>query len=79
MTYKTILTARTEPDQNHNALVQAEAIAQKAGGHLDVLCIGIDHTRTASYDSTASAIAVQHAMDQAQAVEKTCAPRPLRS
>lgn len=71
MTYKTILTARTEPDQNHNALVQAEAIAQKAGGHLDVLCIGIDHTRTAYYDSTASAIAVQHAMDQAQAVAKT--------
>ncbi|CUH76161.1 Universal stress protein family protein [Tritonibacter multivorans] len=71
MTYKTILATRTAPDQNHTALAQAEAIAAKAGGHLDVLCIGIDHTRTAYYDSTASAITVQHAMEQAQSVAKS--------
>lgn len=66
MSYKTILNLRTAPDQGLDALTEAEALATRAEGHLDVLCIGVDHVRTAYYDATASAITVQASMEQAQ-------------
>ncbi|NIZ14146.1 universal stress protein [Phaeobacter sp. HF9A] len=66
MTYKTILTVRSTADGDHTALTQAEALARRAEGHLDVLCLGVDRTRVGYYDGGANAIAINAMMERAR-------------
>lgn len=70
MTFKTVLTVRMKADDPTYPLLQAERVATHTNGHLDVLCIGVDHTRTSFYDATASAITIQAGMEQAQGEAK---------
>lgn len=66
MTYKTILTVRSDADSTETALDQAEALARANNGHLEVLCLGVDRTRIGFYDGGASAIAIQSMLERAR-------------
>lgn len=66
MTYKTILTVRTDVDAPTTALDQAETLVRRNDGHLDVLCLGVDRTRVGYYDGGANAIAISTMIDRAR-------------
>ncbi|KUP91177.1 universal stress protein [Tritonibacter horizontis] len=66
MTYKSILTMRTAVEGGTSALVQAEDMARRTGGHLDALCIGVDRARTGYYDASTAAIALTSLLEIAQ-------------
>ena len=64
MGYKTILTVLTDPGQ----MAQLDAAATLAMGedaHLDVFCLGVDHSQAGYYYSGASAYVLQDAIDKA--------------
>lgn len=64
MAYKTILTVLTGPAQNAQ-LDAAIALARREDAHLDVFCLGVDHTQTGYYYAGASAYVFQEAIDRA--------------
>ncbi len=66
MTYKTILTVRTQAEGDTTALDQAEALVRRNSGHLDVLCLGVDRTRVGYYDGGASAVVIQTLLERAR-------------
>ncbi|KGJ09242.1 universal stress protein [Paracoccus sphaerophysae] len=66
MGYKTILTVITQPGQTAQ-LDAAVALARREAAHLDVFCLGVDHTQTGYYYAGASAYVFQEAIDRAMA------------
>ncbi|WP_273501243.1 universal stress protein [Paracoccus sphaerophysae] len=66
MAYKTILTVITQPGQTAQ-LDAAVALARREDAHLDVFCLGVDHTQTGYYYAGASAYVFQEAIDRAMA------------
>lgn len=66
MGYKTILTVITQPGQTAQ-LDAAVALARREDAHLDVFCLGVDHTQTGYYYFGASAYVFQEAIDRAMA------------
>ncbi|MTH77398.1 universal stress protein [Paracoccus aestuariivivens] len=66
MPYKSILTVLTS-DQQHDQLESAIAMTRREEGHLDVFCLGIDHTQSGYYYAGASAYVFQESIDQAVA------------
>lgn len=64
MGYKTILTVLTTPDQGAQ-LEAAIALARREDAHLDVLCLGVDHSQTGYYYAGSSAFVFQEAIDRA--------------
>lgn len=66
MGYKTILTVITQPGQTAQ-LDAAIALARREDAHLDVFCLGVDHTQTGYYYAGASAYVFQEAIDRAMA------------
>ena len=66
MGYKTILTVITQPGQTAQ-LDAAVALARREDAHLDVFCLGVDHTQTGYYYAGASAYVFQEAIDRAMA------------
>lgn len=66
MGYKTILTVITQPGQTAQ-LDAAIALARREEAHLDVFCLGVDHTQTGYYYAGASAYVFQEAIDRAMA------------
>ena len=66
MGYKTILTILTETSQKAQ-LDAAVAIARREDAHLDVFCLGVDHTQSGYYYAGASAFVFQEAIDKAMA------------
>lgn len=79
MAYKTILTIITDPDLSRSALEQAIAVANRYEAHLEVLCVGLDHTQPSFYYAGANAIIQQEtltrARETAQAVEQAVEER----
>ena len=70
MGYKTILTVITKPGQTAQ-LDAAVALARREDAHLDVFCLGVDHTQTGYYYAGASAYVFQEAIDRAMASAET--------
>lgn len=66
MAYKTILTVLTRT--GNTALIDAAmAMARREDAHLDVFCLGVDHTQTGYYYASASAYVFQESIDRAMA------------
>ncbi|MCV2448228.1 universal stress protein [Paracoccus sp. DMF] len=66
MGYKTILTVLTETGQ-HEQLDAALAMTRREDAHLDVFCMGVDHTQSGYYYAGASAYVFQESIDKAMA------------
>ncbi len=66
MGYKSILTILTETGQKAQ-LDAAIAVARREDAHLDVFCLGVDHTQSGYYYAGASAYVFQEAIDKAMA------------
>ncbi|QJD15945.1 universal stress protein [Paracoccus sanguinis] len=66
MGYKTILTVVTRQGQTAQ-LEAAVTLARREDAHLDVFCLGVDHTQTGYYYAGASAYVFQEAIDRAMA------------
>ncbi|MDO5647556.1 universal stress protein [Paracoccus sp. (in: a-proteobacteria)] len=70
MAYKTILTVLTDPSQ-FAQLDAAAGFAARADAHLDVLCLGIDHSQPGYYFPGGTAYMLQDAIDQAMVQAET--------
>ena len=64
MGYKTMLTVLTNADQKQQ-LDSAIAMTRRENGHLDVFCLGVDHSQTGYYYAGASAYILQETIDKA--------------
>lgn len=64
MGYKTILTVLTNAEQKQQ-LDSAVAMTRRENGHLDVFCLGVDHSQTGYYYAGASAYILQETIDKA--------------
>ncbi len=73
MAYKTILTVLSDPRQMKQ-VDAAAALAVREDGHLDVLCLGVDHSQAGYYFPGGTPYAFQDtigaAMTQAESLEK---------
>lgn len=67
MTFKTIFTAMTSLEPSKASLAQAAAMAEAQDAHLDVMCLGMDRSRSNYYEVGANAFIVQSAMEEAHA------------
>ena len=65
MAYKTITTIITDPVAERAALDAAIELTAREGGHLEVLCLGVDRTQPGIYYSGTSAIAMQTSLAEA--------------
>ena len=64
MAYKTILTVITSDDQQAQ-LGAAIDVARREDAHLEVFCLGVDHSQTGYYYAGASAYVFQESIDRA--------------
>jgi len=73
MAYKSILTVLTDPKDVAKVLDAAVPFAAACGGHLDVLCLGVDRTQTGYYFAGATALmhdeTIAHAQAEATEIE----------
>ena len=67
MGYKTILTVLTDLERQRQQLDSAIAMTRREDGHLDVFCMGVDHTQSGYYYAGASAYVFQESIDKAMA------------
>ncbi|MBW4709341.1 universal stress protein [Roseobacter sp. YSTF-M11] len=65
MPYKTIFTAMTSFASNKAALEQAASLAEVHDAHLEVMCLGIDRSRSNYYEVGANAVIMQAAIEEA--------------
>jgi len=65
--YKTIMTIVTSPELDKSALDPAIALCDRAEAHLEVVCLGIDHTQAGYYYAGASAVLMQETLERARA------------
>lgn len=68
MGYKTILTVLTDAERQHKQLDSAIAMTRREDAHLEVFCLGVDHTQSGYYYAGASAYVFQESIDKAMAV-----------
>jgi nucleotide-binding universal stress UspA family protein len=66
MSYKSMLTILTDPNEVASVLAAAVPLAAGAGAHLDVLCLGIDRTQTGYYFAGATTLMHDETIMQAQ-------------
>lgn len=66
MGYRTILTVITEPELSLSALEAAISMAAGKDAHLEVLCMGIDHTQAGHYYAGANAMIQQETLARAR-------------
>lgn len=66
MGYKTILTVLTDPGQQEQ-LEAAISMTRREDAHLDVFCMGVDHSQSGYYYAGASAYVLQESIDKAMA------------
>jgi nucleotide-binding universal stress UspA family protein len=67
MAYMTVSTVVTDLAVDTAALDVAIDLARREGGHLDVLCLGIDPTQPDFYYAGANAVAIQTSLAEASA------------
>jgi len=66
MAFKSILTALTDADQATSLLPDAISLAAARDAHLDVLCLGVDHSQTGYAYGGIDALVLHEAFDIAQ-------------
>ena len=66
MSYKSILTILSDPQAVQSTLDACATVAQRFDAHLEVLCLGIDHTQTGFYYAGASAVIFQETLARAE-------------
>ncbi len=73
MAFKTISTVITDMELHRSVLDAAADVAAREDGHLEVFCLGIDHTQPGFYYAGAGAMAMQSTLaaaeDEALALE----------
>ncbi|WP_299408130.1 universal stress protein [uncultured Roseobacter sp.] len=67
MSFKTIFTALSSFDTSKAALVQAARLTEAQDAHLEVMCLGIDRSRSNYYEVGANAVIMQAAIEEAHA------------
>ena len=74
MAFKSLLNVHTDPAFLNQTLNVAEHLAGVCDAHLEVLCLGVDHTRTGFYDAGATADLLQaglaRAKDEAETLDQ---------
>jgi len=79
MEYKTVSTVILRQEMLDHVLENAGIVAEAAGAHLDVICLGVDQTRPDFYYAGASAVMLQdnlaQARDRAEALESAARAR----
>lgn len=70
MGYKTILTVISTEGQQHQ-LDAAIDMARREDAHLEVFCLGVDHSQTGYYYAGASAYVFQESIDKAMAAAES--------
>ena len=63
MAYKSILTVLTDDQDVDRVLDAVIPFARAANAHLDVLCLGVDHTQTGYYFEGATALVLDDALE----------------
>lgn len=71
MPYKTISTVLTDSNKHRAFFEAAQAMAQKFESHLDVLCLGLDHTQPGFYYAGSAAIVTEDSIAQAKATAQS--------
>ena len=66
MAYKTLLTFVTHETMMATALDAATAVARREDAHLEVCCLGVDHTQVGYFYAGAPAMVYQETLDQAR-------------
>ena len=66
MSYKSICTFLTGPDQARALLRSAQELAARFEAHLEVCCLGLDTTQSVGFYAGAPAMIYQDALDQAR-------------
>jgi nucleotide-binding universal stress UspA family protein len=66
MSYKSMLTILTDPNEVATVVAAAVPLAAEAGAHLEVLCLGIDRTQTGYYFAGATTLMHDETIMQAQ-------------
>ena len=66
MAFKTISTVVTDIELHRSVVDAAADIAAHEDGHLDVFCLGIDHTQPGFYYAGAGAMAMQSTLAEAE-------------
>ncbi len=66
MAYKSLLTIVSDPGVVAHTLAAAIAVARREDAHLEVLCLGIDHTQIGYYYPGSGAIILQDDMARAE-------------
>ena len=66
MDYKTIVTFVRDFETERSALGTAAEMVEARGGHLIVVCLGIDRTQPGAYYAGANAVALQQTLAEAQ-------------
>ncbi|MEP2783442.1 MAG: universal stress protein [Pseudoruegeria sp.] len=73
MTYKSLLTISCDPETSKPALSTAKTLAELETAHLDVICLGIDHTQPVYFYGQGNALINQDmitfAREEAQRLE----------
>ncbi|GFE51135.1 universal stress protein [Roseobacter cerasinus] len=65
MSFKSLFTATTSFDGHRAALAQAAELTKALDAHLDVMCLGMDRSRSNYYEVGSNAIIVQAALEEA--------------
>lgn len=65
MSFKSLFTATTSFEGHRAALAQAAALTKALDAHLDVMCLGMDRSRSNYYEVGSNAIIVQAALEEA--------------
>ncbi|MEP2470671.1 MAG: universal stress protein, partial [Paracoccaceae bacterium] len=71
MAFKTLFTAMTSFEPDAPALTHAAALAKDLDAHLDVMCLGLDRSRSNYYEVGANAFLVQSALKEAHEKAET--------
>ncbi len=66
MAYKTLLTFITHESMMATTLDAAAALARREDAHLEVCCLGVDHTQVGYFYAGAPAMVYQETLDQAR-------------
>ncbi|WP_114965417.1 universal stress protein [Alkalilacustris brevis] len=66
MAYKTLATFISDPDSVAPALEASVALARREDAHLDVCCLGVDHTQPGHFYAGAPAMIYQETLDRAR-------------
>jgi len=67
MAINSIFTVLTEPDEKPPVLIEAAALARTHDAHLDVLCMGMDRSRSSYYEVGANAVIMEIAVKETYA------------